>query len=60
MLEEKLILDGSMLLSSLGGTIGIFLGWSLLDLSAMLMRAAERLWERKAAAVKVTGSEFRK
>ncbi len=59
MLEEKLILDGSMLLSSLGGTIGIFLGWSLLDLSAMLMRAAERLWESKAAAVKATGSEFR-
>ena len=40
-LEEKLILDESMLLSSLGGIIGIFLGWSLLDLTDMLLRVME-------------------
>ncbi len=49
MLEEKLILDWPMLLASLGGTVGIFLGWSFLDLSAMLLAVVERLWKRRAA-----------
>ncbi len=48
-LEEKLILDESMLLSSLGGTIGIFLGWSLLDLTDVLLRVMERFFERGPA-----------
>ena len=58
MLEEKLILDWPILLASLGGTVGIFLGWSLLDLSVMLLAVMERLRTRRAATAEEPGRDI--
>ena len=46
-LEERVLLDFPTLLSTVGGTVGIFLGWSLLDLTRWLSKGLDRLKKRQ-------------
>ncbi len=44
--EEYLLFDSSALLSALGGTMGMFLGWSALDLFQLAARMVDRKREK--------------
>ncbi len=44
--EEYLLFDSSALLSALGGTMGMFLGWSALDLFQLAARMVDRKGEK--------------
>ncbi len=50
--EEYLLLDGIALLSAVGGTMGIMLGWSVLDFAGLISGAVEGREDRGKGRVR--------
>ncbi len=57
-LEEHVLLDFPTLLSTVGGIVGVFLGWSLLDLSWWLCKGVEKIAVKRMKIFKRPGKNI--